>query len=190
VEDSVKRVLDGGLRWVQLREKVLPRREIFHLAERLRKITSQYGATFIVNDHPDIALASGADGVHLGQDDLPLEEARKVVGEKIIGISTHSLEEAIDAQNRGADYIGFGPIFGTTTKDNPLPPRGVKALREVSEAVAIPVVAIGGIKLENLKDVLTSGASAVAVASGILNGEPKTMAERFVKIIKETFENS
>ncbi|RME64452.1 MAG: thiamine phosphate synthase [Nitrospirae bacterium] len=186
VMDSVKRVLDGGIRWVQLREKSLTRREVFYLGEKLRKLTWQYNAILIINDYPDIAIATDADGVHLGQDDLPIEEARKVLGNRIIGISTHTIEEALDAQARGADYIGFGPVYGTTTKPDALTPRGLQALKTVSEAVSIPVVAIGGIKLENLKEVLDAGASAVAVASGILSSEdPKRQAEEFVKIIKE-----
>lgn len=183
---SVKRVLDGGIRWVQLREKTLPRREVFYLAEKLRKLTWQYEAALIINDYPDIVLATDAEGVHLGQEDLPIEEARKVVGEKIIGISTHSIEEALEAESRGADYIGFGPVYGTSTKKDALAPRGLEALKAVSEIVSIPVVAIGGIKLENLKEVLSNGASAVAVASGILStNDPKSQAEEFVKIIKE-----
>lgn len=189
IEDSVKRVLDGGVRWVQLREKALTRREVFRIAERLRELTWQFNATLIINDYPDIAVATEADGVHLGQEDLPIEEARKVVGGMTIGISTHSLEEALQAQNQGADYIGFGPIYGTTTKEGALPPRGLEALKMVSEAVSIPVVAIGGIKLENLREVLLHGASAVAVASGLLIQEPKSTAEGFVKIIKEVTED-
>jgi len=189
IEESVRKVLDGGVRWIQLREKVLPRREIYSLAERIRRITWQYEALFIVNDYPDIAVASDADGVHLGQDDLPIEYARKVVKDKIIGISTHTLEEANEAQAKGADYVGFGPIFSTTTKENALPARGLDQLRLVSHKLTIPIVAIGGIRLENLRDVFFNGASAVAVASGLLCDDPKTMAERFVKIIKEELED-
>ncbi len=179
-------VLDAGVQWVQYREKYLPRREIYLMAKRLRKITSQYGAFFVVNDHPDIAVATGADGVHLGQEDLPIELARKVVAEMAIGISTHNLSEALQAQASGADYIGFGPVFGTTTKENALSPRGLQALRQVATAVQIPVVAIGGIKKENLVEVFQHGASAVAVASGILLAEdPQKQARDFVKIVKE-----
>jgi thiamine-phosphate pyrophosphorylase len=125
-------------------------------------------AAFIVNDHPDIAMAVDADGVHLGQDDLPVEEARKLMGgSRIIGVSTHSVEQARAAQSAGADYIGFGPIFTTKTKDAG-PHRGIEGLREVRKAVKLPVIAIGGINGGNLDNALEAGADGVAVISAIL----------------------
>jgi thiamine-phosphate pyrophosphorylase len=125
-------------------------------------------AVFIVNDHPDIAIAVDADGVHLGQDDLPVEEARKLMGgSRIIGVSTHSVEQARAAQSAGADYIGFGPIFTTKTKDAG-PHQGIEGLRQVRKAVALPVIAIGGINTANLDKVLREGADGVAVISAIL----------------------
>jgi thiamine-phosphate pyrophosphorylase len=186
VEDTVKIVLDAGVKWVQYREKELTRREIYFTAERLRRITQEYGAVFIVNDHADIALSVDADGVHLGQDDLPLKEARKIMKDKIVGISTHDLERAKEADSGGADYIGFGPVFSTTTKEAAGTPRRPETLKEVTEAVDIPVVAIGGIKLENLKEVIEAGAEAVAVASGILTSDDiYRTASEFVKIINK-----
>ena len=125
-------------------------------------------AAFIVNDHPDIAMAVEADGVHLGQDDLPVEEARKLMGgSRIIGVSTHSVEQARAAQSAGADYIGFGPIFTTKTKDAGAR-QGIEGLRQVRKAVTLPVIAIGGINGGNLDEVLRAGADGVAVISAIL----------------------
>ncbi|MEE9523830.1 MAG: thiamine phosphate synthase, partial [Thermodesulfovibrionales bacterium] len=133
----MKIALDGGVQFIQYREKEHSRRETFFIAEELRKITGEYDCTYIVNDHADIALAVGADGVHLGQDDLPLEHAKKIMGNKIIGISTHSLEEAMNAEEGGADYIGFGPMYHTTTKDAGSP-KGPEMLKEIRKNIQIP----------------------------------------------------
>ncbi|MEK6651982.1 MAG: thiamine phosphate synthase, partial [Nitrospirota bacterium] len=128
-------VLSAGIRWIQYREKNKPRRDIYNEAALLRKLTAEFKASFIVNDHADIALAVNADGVHLGQEDLPLKEARKILGKtKIIGISTHSLEQAIEAEAGGADYVGFGPVFHTKTKDAGKP-KGIQMLKEVKRHV-------------------------------------------------------
>lgn len=175
--------LKAGVRWIQYREKEKPRRGIYDEALRLRELTLEYDATLIVNDHADIALAVDADGVHLGQDDLPLREARKFMGEKIIGISTHSLSEALDAVSGGADYIGFGPVFHTTTKDAG-EGRGAEMLNEIKKHVSIPVIAIGGISMENLRGVLKTGADGVAVASAILKGNISENVRSFMKIIR------
>ncbi len=175
-------VLDHGIKWIQYRDKKNTRRVIYENAIELRKITSEYNATLIINDHTDIALASDSDGVHLGQDDLPLKEARKITGQNfIIGISTHSIEQALEAQNMGADYIGFGPIFHTNTKDAG-EPKGISALIEIKKLVNIPVIAIGGINSENLKSVLDTGADGIAVSSGILKGDIKTNIKYFLDI--------
>ncbi|VAX34697.1 Thiamin-phosphate pyrophosphorylase [hydrothermal vent metagenome] len=183
VEETVRRVLDAGVRWIQYREKALCRKDIFLQAERLRRLTNDYKAILTVNDHADIALAVDADGVHLGQDDLPLKAARKIMGKKIIGISTHDMNQAKVARRNGADYIGFGPVFQTSTKDAGTP-RGLDLLRDVVSSIDIPVVAIGGINLKNLGDVMRHGASAVAVASGILKSPDVCRTARdFVNII-------
>jgi thiamine-phosphate pyrophosphorylase len=135
-------------------------------------------AAFIVNDHPDIAMAVDADGVHLGQDDLPIEEARKLMGgRRIIGISTHSVEQASAAQSAGADYVGFGPVFTTKTKDAG-PRQGIEGLRQVRKAVTLPVIAIGGINVGNLDEVLRAGADGVAVISAILTAPDMHEAAR------------
>jgi len=178
------KVLRVGIRWVQYRDKVRLRREIYEEAIRLRKITKDYNAMFIVNDHADIAYCVNADGVHLGQDDLPLKEARRIIGKKkIIGISTHNLEQAIEAERDGADYIGFGPVFQTMTKDAG-EPKGIDMLREVKTKVRIPVVAIGGINLENIMSVLSTGIDGVAVASAILTGDIEENVRRFMNFLK------
>ena len=150
----------------------------------LRKLTNKFGAVFIVNDYIDIALAVNADGVHLGQKDLPLKEARKIFcgREKIIGISTHSIEQAIEAEQGGASYIGFGPIFHTKTKDAG-EPKGIEMLKEVKRHIKIPVIAIGGINIENLRSVIDSGADAVAVSSAIIQGDIAENITCFLKVL-------
>jgi len=170
-EDMTHKVLLKGVQWIQFREKETSRREIYQNAIRLRRLTKDYDAVFVVNDFPDIAMCAGADGVHLGQDDLPLKEARKIMGrDRLIGISTHNLEQAAEAERDGADYIGFGPVFATLTKDAGRP-KGISMLREIRKQVHIPVVAIGGISLENIGSVLQTGVDAVALASAILRGD-------------------
>jgi thiamine-phosphate pyrophosphorylase len=142
------------------------------------------GGVFIVNDHADIAKAVDADGVHLGQDDLPVEYGRKVLGEgKLIGISTHSVEQAREAEAAGADYIGFGPLFPTTTKDAG-PHQGVENLRSLRNAVTLPVLAIGGITPDNLAEVMQAGADGVAVISAVLSApDPGAVARDLIKRI-------
>jgi len=176
-------VLKAEVKWVQYRDKEKSRREVYEQSVILRKLTKDFNAVFIVNDYADIALAVNADGVHLGQEDLPLREARKIMGRnKIIGISTHSLEQAEEAERGGADYIGFGPVFHTATKDAG-EPKGTDVLKDVKSAVRIPVVAIGGINLKNLKSVLDAGADAVAIASAILSGDITENAAGLMAII-------
>lgn len=183
-EEMVVRALKAGVRWVQFRDKEGSRREIYEESGSLRSITKDFDAVFIVNDHPDIALSVDADGVHLGQDDLPLKEARKIMGNsKLIGVSTHNLDQAIDAEKNGADYIGFGPVFDTMTKDAGRP-KGIGMLREIKNLVHIPVVAIGGISRNNAMSVFGTGADAVAVASAILGGDIGNNARRFLEIIR------
>ncbi len=183
VYEMVTIALDSGIRWIQYREKEKTRKEIFEEALMVREITQRRGALFIVNDHADIALAVDADGVHLGQDDLPLREARKIMGDRIIGISTHSLREAKSAARGGADYIGFGPVFSTLTKDAGAP-KGVELLRKVKGQVRIPVVAIGGISLRNLPEVLATGVDAVAVASALLRGDMAENVKSFMRAVR------
>jgi thiamine-phosphate pyrophosphorylase len=183
-EEMMLRTLQAGVRWVQYRDKDRSRREIYEESTRLTGIANKFDAALIVNDHPDIALAADAAGVHLGQDDLPVKEARKIMGgKKIIGISTHTVGQARAADRDGADYIGFGPVFHTTTKDAGRP-KGIEMLREIKRQVRIPVVAIGGITAENIGPVLEAGADAVAVSSALLRGDMEENIKRFLEIIK------
>lgn len=185
LNDMIAVVLHAGVRCIQYREKDLSRREIYENAVTLRKMTGLFDATFIINDHADIALAVDADGVHLGQDDLPLKEARKIMGNRIVGISTHSLAQAMEAELQGADYIGFGPVFYTTTKDAGAP-KGVDNIRIIKENVGIPIVAIGGIGLDNIASVINAGADAVAVATAICKGDIAVNAEKFVRFFDQS----
>ncbi len=179
----VRRAIDAGIRTIQLREKNLPKKEIYNMAISIRHITIAHKVLFIVNDYVDIALAVNADGVHLGQEDMPVEDARRIMGKgKLIGISTHRIDQAIKAQEGGADYIGFGPMFHTTTKDAGNP-KGIIALRKIRAHIGIPIVAIGGITWENVNEILNSGAEAVAVASGILTGDIKANVKKYIEAI-------
>jgi thiamine-phosphate pyrophosphorylase len=182
--DMTQAVLRAGVGWVQYRDKNASRRKVYEEAIKLKDLAGKHNAVFIVNDYSDIALAVDADGVHLGQDDLPVKEARKILGKgKIIGVSTHCIEQALEAEQAGADYLGFGPVFHTSTKDAGSP-RGTVLLEEIKNKVSIPVVAIGGINLENIHSVLETGVDAVAVASAILKGDIEENAGRFMEIIK------
>jgi thiamine-phosphate diphosphorylase len=168
----LREFLACGVKLVQLRAKELSSGEFFTLAKEARQLTREAGATFIVNDRADIALACNADGVHLGQDDLPLAAARKILGEQmIIGISTHDLTQARDAEKNGADYIGFGPIFGSTTKETGYTARGLDMLHEIRQAVKLPIVAIGGITEQNVAEVWKYGADAAAIISDLMGAE-------------------
>ncbi len=158
-------MLAGGVSVLQLRVKERPADEFLRLALTVRERTSRAGCLFIVNDRVDIALAAGADGVHLGQEDLPLEAARTLVGEKLIGVSTHSVEQAEGAEWGGADYIGFGPMFPTRTKETGYETRGLSMLASVRRRVSLPIVAIGGITAGNVAQTWSSGADAAAMIS-------------------------
>jgi len=162
--EIAKAILLGGVRIIQFRHKSATTRDFLRIARQLRKLTQDRRAVFIVNDRADIACLVDADGVHLGQDDLPAAEARKIVGKgKIIGVSTHSKQEALKAQEDGADYIGYGPIFATASKEGALPPRGIPALKEIASVVTLPVIAIGGIREDNLRMILNAGAQGAAL---------------------------
>jgi len=144
-------------------------------------------AVFIVNDHADIAMAVDADGVHLGQDDLPIEVVRKIIGrEKVIGISTHSVEQAVNAERAGADYIGFGPMFSTTTKVTEAV-QGIENLKIIRQTITIPIIAIGGINHANAAEVISSGAKGIAVISAILSAyDLQQAASEMIRILAKT----
>jgi thiamine-phosphate pyrophosphorylase len=167
----LQQLLDGGAKILQLRVKSMLPREFLELARLARAQTGAAGCQLIINDRVDIALACAADGVHLGQDDLPLAVGRKLMGQKIVGISTHDVEQARAAERNGADYIGFGPMFGTTTKSTGYSARGMEMLKQIRAAVKIPIVAIGGINEQNVQQVWQAGADAAAIISDILGSE-------------------
>jgi len=180
---NISDALDGGARLIQYRDKNSTRREMYDNAKRLREITVQRGATLMINDQIDLALAVGADGVHLGQNDLPLWVARKVLGKSaLIGISTHSLSEAIQAETDGADYIGLGPIFATDTKADAAAPLGIAAMTAVKKAVQIPLYAIGGIQLTHLPQIFSAGADGVAAISAFA-GDVQSHVQAWLKVI-------
>lgn len=164
--DVVDAACSAGVRWVQYREKALSRRARYEEARRLRELTRRAGAALIINDELDLALAVDADGLHLGQEDLPLSIARAHLGAgRFIGVSTHTLDEAMAAADGGADYIAVGPVFATAVKSRP--PVGCDAVRRVRAATTVPIVAIGGITPETAAEVLRAGADSVAVISAV-----------------------
>jgi len=167
-EIVLRELLEGGIRLLQLRVKAMSAAEFFQLAHTARTLTRSYACRLIINDRVDIALACAADGVHLGEEDLPLHAARKVMGDKMIGVSTHEVEQAREAERGGADYIGFGPMFGTSTKETGYSARGLEMLRRVRDAVTIPIVAIGGITEGNVNEVWQAGADSTAIISDLL----------------------
>ena len=175
LEGAVEQALRGGVKAVQLREKEMPAGELLGLARRLRELTGSYHARLFINERVDVALACGADGVHLGAAGLPPEAAKLCAAmtgkDLMIGVSTHSLSEAEAAQRAGAGFITFGPVFDTPSKRAYGPPLGVSELKIAVRAVDIPVFAIGGIKPGNLKDVMAAGAYGAALISGILGAE-------------------
>jgi thiamine-phosphate diphosphorylase len=161
--EIAKRACSAGAGILQYREKHAGRREMAATAQKIREITKKYGTLFIVNDFIDIALIVEADGVHLGQDDIPIAEARKIVPAGfLIGRSTHSLEQAIEAEKQGADYIGSGPVFATPTKEDYIP-IGIDTVKQVIETVRIPVVAIGGLNLDNISELQKIGVKNFAM---------------------------
>jgi len=165
----LREFLQGGAKLIQLRAKELTSAEFFNVAKEAFRLAHDAGVILIINDRADIALACNADGVHLGQEDLPLNVARKILGkEKLIGVSTHDLSQAREAERDGANYIGFGPIFGTATKETGYSPRGLDMLREIRKAVKLPVVAIGGINEGNVVDVWKAGADSAAIISDLM----------------------
>ena len=169
--EQVKLLSLGGASLVQLREKRMPAREFYEQAKEAVAVASSCGVQLLINDRVDVALAIGAHGVHLGQDDMPPEAARKLLGPNaVIGYSTHNIEQAIAATRLSIDYLAIGPIFATTSKSDTAPVLGLDGLRAVRRAIgAFPLVAIGGITSENAADVIAAGADSVAVISALLS---------------------
>lgn len=168
VEESIK----GGVTIVQIREKDASTREFYNIAKEIKEVTDKYNIPLIINDRLDIALAVNAAGVHLGQSDMSIEVARKILGEdKIIGISAGNLEEALEAEKSGADYLGLGAVFYTGTKKDIDEPIGLEGLNEITKEIKIPSVAIGGINKNNAAEVMKTGVNGISVISAILGYE-------------------
>lgn len=185
-EEVIEAAIAGGATIVQYREKEGPTRKLVDEARSLRELTRRHGVPFIVNDRLDVALAVDADGVHVGQDDLPASIARRLIGpEKILGVSATNLEEALRAEQDGADYLGVGPIFATPTKPDAAPPMGLEGLAEVCRRVSIPVVAIGGINDQNAAAVIEAGADGVAVVSAVVAAPDVAAAARRLREVVE-----
>lgn len=178
--EQVKKLIDGGATFIQLREKFASPKDFYEQAKEALKIARKHDVKIIINDRVDIAIALGADGVHLGQDDLPPEFARKILGAKaIIGFSTHNLTQVAAAVKLPVDYLAIGPVYPTKTKENPDEIVGIEGVRKTRETIGnFPLVAIGGIKLENFQKVLDAGANSVAVISDLFDSA-ESIEERF-----------
>ena len=177
IEEVVRQAISGGVTTVQLREKGTPSGEFLRIASSLRALTRKAGVTLIVNDRLDIALAAGADGVHVGQEDLPAERARELLGtNRILGVTAADEEEARAAAAGGADYIGCNAVFSTPTKTDTGPAIGLDGLERLVNCVDIPVVAIGGINAGNAGDVLSTGVEGIAVVSAVVSANDPALA--------------
>lgn len=175
--DFARELVAGGARLIQLREKLASSREILRLARELRRALPN-DVRLTINDRADLAVAAAADGVHLGQDDLPPEAARKIIGQsRMLGVSTHNPGQLEAALQTSADYIAIGPVFATISKDNPDPVIGLDGVRRARSLTEKPVVAIGGVTLENCRSVIEAGADSVAVIGAILEDPRKTTAQ-------------
>lgn len=181
--EVVNEMIKAGVKVIQYREKEKKLLHKYNECLKIRDMTREAGVTFIVNDHIDLAILVKADGVHIGQEDLPIEKVRELVGEEmIIGVSTHSPEQAEDAVKRGADYIGVGPIYRTYTKKDVCDPVGLDYLRYVVRNISVPHVAIGGIKEHNMQEVLECGAKCLAMVTEIVGTD--NIGEK-IRAIKE-----
>ena len=176
--EVARQAIEGGVKTIQLRDKDRSKKELISIAQELRGLCAEHDVLFIVNDYLDLALAVGADGLHLGQDDLPTGVARRIlpIG-KIIGASVTSLEQATTAENEGADYLGVGAIFPTPSKEAAAV-IGLEGLRQIRQEVTLPLVALGGINKDNVTEVMTAGADVVAVISAVLEAEDVAEATR------------
>lgn len=181
-------LLSAGVRLIQFRNKRGSSRELFEQSRQIAERARKWNAVFIVNDRADVALTVGADGVHLGQEDLPMELARQVLGPgKWVGYSTHVLAQVMEADQSTADYVAFGPIFPTESKQNTDPVVGLEGLREARKATRKPLVAIGGITLQKAREVIEAGADSVAVIRDLLRGpDIGKRAQEFLQVLGGT----
>jgi thiamine-phosphate pyrophosphorylase len=180
-------LLAAGIQLIQFRDKRAPSRELFESSQQIAELVRRSKGVFIVNDRADVARAVDAAGVHVGQDDLPVELARRILGPgKWVGYSTHRLEQVREADRSSADYIAFGPIFPTQSKEKPDPMVGLEGLREARKATRKPLVAIGGVTVHNARAVMEAGADSVAVIRSLLEGpDIGKRAEEFLKVLGE-----
>lgn len=188
--DGARLALEGGCRWVQLRMKEATEAEFMAAAAEIGRLCKEHGATFVLDDHVEWVEKTGADGVHLGKNDMPIDEARKILGsDKIIGGTANTFEDVERLYRQGADYIGCGPFRFTTTKKNLSPVLGLEGYQHIvdqmkSHGINLPIVAIGGILESDIKSVLATGVSGIAVSGGILNAEnPAEEMQRFLKLV-------
>ncbi|MBF1580117.1 MULTISPECIES: thiamine phosphate synthase [Prevotella] len=194
--DGVRIALEGGCRWIQLRMKDASEEEVLKTAESTRKLCRQYDAVFLLDDYVELVERSGADGVHLGKDDMPIDEARRLLGkDKIIGGTANTFEDVKRIYSAGADYIGCGPFRFTTTKKKLSPILGLDAYSRIIKqmnayGINIPVIAIGGILLQDVSDIMQTGVSGVAISGAILNANnddnPVTTMKRFINELKSS----
>ena len=182
----LQQALDGGVQSIQLREKDLCGRELFFLAEAARKLTQRYHARLLINDRIDLALAVDADGVHLSTASIPIESARDLLGrQRLLGASTHSLEEAQEAEKNGADFVVFGPVYFTPSKAPYGEPQGMAVLKKIVEKISLPIYAIGGIKPENIADARRAGVRGVALISAVIGAaDPKDATKKILNLLK------
>ena len=187
LEEIVRAALRGGATVIQLREKEAGIREMIEMGRRLRDICHSFGVPFIVNDRVDVALAVDADGVHVGPEDMPPEIARRLIGpDRILGVSATSVDEALQGERAGADYLGVGDVFGTRTKPDAGKPIGPNGLAEIVRRVRVPVVAIGGVTAENAGEAVRAGAAGVAVISAVVSApDPEEATRRLVRAVAE-----
>jgi thiamine-phosphate pyrophosphorylase len=184
--ELTKLAIAGGADIIQFRQKQGSTRAMIETASRMKALCSKAGVTFIVNDRLDIAVASDADGVHLGQDDFPIQLARKILGDqKIIGGSAGDIDEAVRCIAEGADYIGFGPIYLTSSKDDAGPATGIRLITELAAKTDLPIIAIGGINSGNASEIIRAGAHGVAVISAVCCSEDPTEATRKLQEVLE-----
>ena len=181
-----RELLSGGVRLMQLRDKQASSRKLYETCLGLKALLQDSGCSLIVNDRADVARAVDAEGVHLGQDDLPVEMARRVLAaDKWIGFSTHSTDQVVVADRSTADYIAFGPIFPTSSKEKPDPVVGLQGLRQARGLTGKPLVAIGGITLQNARDVLAAGADSVAVIGDLMSARDiRERAREFLRVLE------
>jgi len=184
--DAVRAALEGGVTLLQLREKDIPTEEYVKEAAEIKNICDEYCVPLIIDDNVEVCLRSGADGVHLGQSDMPCDEARRILGDtKLIGVTAKTIEQAKEAQRMGADYLGSGAVFGTQTKADAIK-MDIETLKSICASVDIPVAAIGGINAENAKKLKGSGIRGAAVVSGIFAGNDiKSNAKKLKSIMEE-----